>query len=201
MKKVLVVVMALLCVSGVAMAGDKKKKGKEEKKVAYDSVIHWMTINEAEAAMKKNPKRVFIDVYTDWCGWCKVMDKRTFSNKELARYMNEHFYAVKFNAEQKDTLHFMGKSFGFVPQYRSNQFAAELLQGRMSYPTTVILDSNFQNPIPIPGFQDVATMEKILKYIATDTYKTVQFPEYEKTFVATWKEDAAAAKAPVAAGH
>jgi thioredoxin-related protein len=59
----------------------------------------------------------------------------------------------------------------------------------MSYPTSVLLEPDFKNPIPVPGYQTVETMEKILKYIATDTYKTVQFPEYEKTFVATWKED------------
>lgn len=199
MKKVMVVLLSFLCVSVAVMAGEKNKKGNTKKEAVVDTVIRWMTLPEVEAAVKKNPKKVFIDVYTDWCGWCKVMDKKTFSNKEVAKYMNEHYYAVKFNAERKDTVDFMGKKYGFVPQYRSNQLAAELMQGRMSYPTFVILDENLQTPIPVPGYQNVPTMEKILKYIATNTYKTVQFPEYEKTFVATWKEDPAA-QAP-AAGH
>lgn len=179
-----VLILSFLIASSTFAAEGKKKKSKES---VADSVIHWMNITEVEAALKKKPKRVFVDVYTHWCGWCKVMDKKTFSNKELAQYMNENFYALKLDAEQKDTINFKGKKFGFVPSQRSNQLAVELLQGRMSYPTTVILDENFQNPIPIPGYQDVPTMEKILKYIATDTYKTVQFPEYEKTFKPTWK--------------
>lgn len=177
----------LLPLTGTAK--DKKKKDQESNAAVADSVIHWLSLDEVQVAMKKNPKKVFMDVYTDWCGWCKVMEKKTFSNKEVARYMNDNFYAVKVNAEQKDTILFMGRKFGFVPQNRANQFALELLSGRMSYPTSVILEENFQNPIPIPGYQNVPTMEKILKYIATNTYKNVQFPEYEKTFVATWKED------------
>lgn len=181
--------LLLLCTFMTAttlQAAGKKKKAKTA--TTADSTIHWLTINEAEEAMKKQPKRVFVDIYTHWCGWCKVMDKKTFSNKELAQYMNEHFYAVKLNAEQQDTIRFMGRAFGFVPAQRSNQLAVELLQGRMSYPTTVILEEGFKNPIPIPGYQNVPTMEKILKYIASGTYKTVQFPDYEKTFVPVWKE-------------
>lgn len=202
MKKVLLVVLSLMAISPAVMAENKEAKKKKDKSKAgvVDSVIHWMNIDEVQVAMKKQPKRVFVDVYTDWCGWCKVMDKKTFSNKEVAAYMNQHFYAVKLNAEQKDTIHFMGRNYGFVPQQRANQFAAELMSGRMSYPTFVILDDAFQNPIPVPGYQNVPTMEKILKYIATGVYKTVQFPEYEKTFVATWKEDPNAGAAPVA-GH
>lgn len=201
MKKFL---LGLLCFSFLlpfaTIAKDKKKKEKETtKEVAADSVIHWMTLDEVQVAMKEKPKRVFMDVYTDWCGWCKVMEKKTFSNKDVAKYMNDNFYAVRVNAEQKDTILFMGRKFGFIPQSRANQFALELLGGRMSYPTSVILEENFQNPIPISGYQNVATMEKVLKYIATDTYKTVQFPEYEKTFVATWKEDPNAG--PATPGH
>lgn len=199
MRTILLVVLGMLVLSSSVYAGDKKKKPKKQAAVV-DSTIKWMTINEAELAMKKQPKLVFIDVYTGWCGWCKVMDRKTFSNKELARYMNEHFYAVKLDAEQKDTIHFMGKKFGFIPAQRSNQFAVELLQGRMSYPTTVILDDKFQMVTPIPGYQNVPTMEKILKYIATETYKTVQFPEYEKTFVGSWKEEVGAEAAAIG-GH
>lgn len=202
MKKILLVALGVLFLSPIVLAGDKKKKNKSKKAATVDTVINWIPIHEVEAALKKNPKKIFIDVYTDWCGWCKVMDKKTFSNKDVAMYMNENYYAIKFNAERKDSITFMGKTYGFVPQYRSNQLAAELMGGRMSYPTFVILDETAQNPIPVPGYQNVPTMEKILKYIATNTYKTVQFPEYEKTFVATWK-DAPEVKpaAPVVGGH
>lgn len=97
---------------------------------------------------------------------------------------------MKLDAERKDSIQFMGKKYGFVPANRANMFAVELLQGRMSYPTSVILEENFQNPITIPGYLDVATMEKILKYTAGNIYKTVKYPEYEKGFVASWAENA-----------
>ena len=78
--------------------------------------INWMTIEEAEAANKKEPRKLVIDVYTDWCGWCKKMDKDTFQNEKIAKYVNENYYAVKFNAEQKDSIVFLGQTFKFVAQ-------------------------------------------------------------------------------------
>ena len=181
-------------VSPVLFAADKnkKKKKKDDDKVevvAEDSTeIHWMTIDDVQVAMKKQPKKVYMDVYTDWCGWCKVMDRKTFSNPDVIKYMNKNFYAVKFNAERTDSIRFVGKWYAFAPQMRANQLAVDLMGGRMSYPTSVILEENFQNPAPIPGYLTVPMMEKILKYLAENIYKTVQFPEYEKGFVATWKE-------------
>ena len=201
MKNLILTLLSVLLISPAVLAEDPQRNKKKTKKETIDDTkINWMSLGEVEAAMVKKPKKVFIDVYTDWCGWCKVMDKKTFSNKEVIKYMNEHFYAVKLNAEQKDTIRFKGKSYGFVPQYRSNQLAAELLAGRMSYPSFVIMEEHFQNPMQIAGYQNVSTMEKILKYIAGNIYKTTQYPEYEKTFVGTWKEAPAAAQ-PVKAGH
>lgn len=62
--------------------------------------IKWMGFNEAIEACKKEPKMIFIDVFTDWCGWCKRMDATTFKNPVIAKYMNDKFYAVKFDAER-----------------------------------------------------------------------------------------------------
>lgn len=184
MKRILLLMLAVLALSPALMASDKKKKDKAKEEAS----INWLTLDEVQAAMKKKPKKVFMDIYTDWCGWCKVMDKKTFSHPDVIRYMNQNFYAVKVNAEGKDSIHFMGRSFGYVPAQRANSFAVELLQGRMSYPTSVILEENFQNPAAIPGYLDVTMMEKVLKYLGENIYKTKQFPEFEKEFVASWKE-------------
>jgi thioredoxin-related protein len=188
MKRALLLVLALIALSPALHASDKKKKSKSKTEAVDTTAIKWMTVDEVQVAMKKAPKKVFMDVYTDWCGWCKVMDKKTFSNANVIKYLNEHFYSVKFNAEQKDSIRFMGKMYGFVPQYRANMFAVELMKGQMSYPTSVILEEDFQNPQPIPGYLDVATIEKILKYIGGNTHKTKNFQEFEKEFVASWAE-------------
>ena len=61
--------------------------------------IQWMTWDQAIAKNNENPRKIMIDVYTDWCGWCKRMDKSTFVDTAVVNYVNKHFYAVKFNAE------------------------------------------------------------------------------------------------------
>jgi len=149
--------------------------------------IRWMTLDEVQVAMKKQPRKVYMDVYTNWCGWCKVMDRKTFSNKHVIRYMNEHFYAVKLNAEQQDSIRFLGKMYGFSPEHRANEFAVELMRGQMSYPTSIFIEENFQNPQPVPGYLDVAQMEMILKYFGGNLHRSQPFDVYQKNFKGTWQ--------------
>lgn len=177
MKQVMTILLAFILFAGTAFAGEKGKDG-----------INWMTWDEVQVAMKKQPKKVWVDVYTDWCGWCKVMDRKTFSNPDVIKYMNEHFYAVKFNAESKEDVMFMGKKYSFAPEHNANELAAKLMNGQMSYPTFVFMEENFLNHSPIPGYQPVPQMELILKYLAEGKYKTVKFDEYSKNFQPTWKE-------------
>ena len=143
-----------------------------------------MNIDEVQVAMKQQPRKVFVDVYTDWCGWCKVMDKKTFSNPDVIKYINKNFYAVKLNAEQKEPIRFNGSMFNF--ENGANQFAVNLLQGRLSYPTSVVMEENFQNPQPIPGYLDVPTIEMVLKYFSDGVYKTKPFSEWQSGFKASW---------------
>ncbi len=192
MKKILLLVIAVMMIApAVILAGDKKKKAAAKKETTTaatdDSTgIHWLTLDEAQVAMKKEPKKVYMDVYTDWCGWCKVMEKKTFTNANVIRYINKHFYAVRFNAETKETIRFGGKMYDFMPQYKANQLAVDLMQGQMSYPTSIIFEENFQGPQPVPGYLDVANMEMILKYLGENIFKTMPFPDYQKQFKASW---------------
>ena len=80
--------------------------------------IQWMSIEKAYelTQSEEKPKKIFIDVYTDWCGWCKRMDKATFQKPEVAAYMNEHYYNVKFNAEQKEDITILNNTFTFIAQ-------------------------------------------------------------------------------------
>jgi len=73
--------------------------------------IKWMTLDEALALQKKNPKPIFMDVYTDWCGPCKMLDKNTFQTKEVSEFINATYYAVKFNGEGNSEVNYKGKKY------------------------------------------------------------------------------------------
>jgi thioredoxin-related protein len=191
MKKYITLAFALLALTPALMAADKKKKKAPEAKaeIAVDSTaIHWMSLDDVQVAMNKEPRKVIIDVYTDWCGWCKVMDKKTFSNTEVIKYINKNYYAVKFNSEAKQAIHFKGKTYETPTgaDRQPNQFAVELLKGQMSYPTTVILEEGFTNPQAIPGYLDIPTIERMLKYLGDNHYKTSSFEDFSKTFTPVW---------------
>lgn len=143
--------------------------------------INWMTWQEAVEANAKAPKKIFVDVYTDWCGWCKRMDATTFSDKTVAKTINDNFYAVKLDAEQREGITFKGKLYEFEQQGRrgAHGLAIELLQGRMGYPTVVFLDEDINVIQPVPGYQDQAAMQKMATYFGKDVYRTTPWNEYE----------------------
>jgi thioredoxin-related protein len=192
MKRALMLSLACLLLVPASFAGGRNKKKAsdgamaEAASPANENEIHWMNIDDVQVAMKKEPRKVWIDVYTDWCGWCKRMDKTTFSNPNVVKYVNEHFYAVKLNAEQREDIRFMGKMYKADPADRTHPFAKEILHDQLSYPTTVFMEENFQHPMAIPGYQDVPTIEAILKYLGENTYKTTPWPQFQANFKPSW---------------
>lgn len=147
--------------------------------------IKWMSFTQAVEANKKAPKKIFIDIYTGWCGWCKKMDNSTFLNDTVANYMNEKFYAVKLDAETKDTIIFNDHAFVYMPENKANTLALSLLNGKMSYPTFVVMDEKVQLLSPIPGFQTVPQIMPILKYFGENIYLNQNWEDYSKTLSTT----------------
>ena len=145
--------------------------------------IEWITFEEAIKLNKKKPKKVFIDVYTDWCGWCKRMDANTFNHPEVRTMMTDNFYMVKFDAEQKPEVEFKGNTFKFVPNGKRgyHELAAALLKGKLSYPTVVFMDEDMNLIQAIPGYRGPEDFYKIGKYIGEDHHKKTPWPEWEKT--------------------
>jgi thioredoxin-related protein len=147
--------------------------------------INWLTWEEAILASKKEPKKVFVDVYTDWCGWCKKMDATTFVNPIIVEYMNENFYAIKFNAETRDEIVLGGKTYRTSAPERNratHELAAELLRDKLTYPSYVFLTSSFNTITPLAGYNTAKDLEPILHFIATNSYKSVKFEDYSTIF-------------------
>jgi thioredoxin-related protein len=147
--------------------------------------IEWLSIEEAAEKNKTEPRKILIDVYTDWCGWCKRMDQTTFKDPTIVKYVNETYYAVKFDAEQQKDIDFKGKKYEFVRAGGRgyHELAAEWLNNRMGYPTMVFLDEEMNVIQPIPGFLQADKFDVILHYFGTDSHKTTPWETYERKYL------------------
>lgn len=147
--------------------------------------INWISFEEAIEKNKKNPKKIFVDLYTNWCTWCSRMEKVTFENPVIAEYINENFYAVKFDAETKQDIFFKDQRYHFVPDATTNGvhgMALHLTRGRLNYPSVIFLDEAMENPQPVPGFQNPVVMDKLLKFFGEDFYKQVDWGLFNQIY-------------------
>jgi thioredoxin-related protein len=145
--------------------------------------IKWYSLEDAEKLIAQNPRPIFIDAYTDWCGWCKKLDQDTFSNPVIADILSTKFYPVKFDAEGKKDITFQGKKYvNDGKAGAAHQLAVSLLQGQLSYPTVVFLNEKGQLLSPVPGYRAPKEMELLLSFFAEKAYEKQNFQDYQKTF-------------------
>jgi len=146
--------------------------------------VEWISFEEAtkRSETDASPKKVFIDIYTDWCGWCKKMDKDTFQNKKVAKYMSEHYYMVKLDGEGKEPIEYKGKTFKFIASGRRgyHEFSAALMNGKMSYPTTIFLDEQLNILSPVPGYQKPDAFLQIATYFGDNIHKEKDWKTYAR---------------------
>jgi thioredoxin-related protein len=157
--------------------------------------VNWMTIEEAIEAQSKNPRPIMIDVYTKWCGPCKMMSNNTFTDSRVIEYLNKNYYCVKFDAESPDTVSFQNQVLT-NPDYKPNtpgrngvhEFARML--NISSYPTLFFMDEKAMGLGPIVGYRTPAQLETFLHFFAEKHYLKVrtqeEWIEYEKNFKVTW---------------
>jgi len=158
MKKLLLL-LPLLAILAIGSAFAPTAQPKES--------INWLSMDEAAKLAKENDKMIFVDIYTTWCGFCKKMDRTTFAHPEIVKYINENFYAVKLDAETRETIVVGEETFKFIPNGKSgmNELAMYLMNGTQGMlPTMVMINSDLSINRQIPGYQTAPDMDMILRY-------------------------------------
>ena len=160
--------------------------------------INWVTLEEAVDLQKKNPKKIMMDAYTSWCGPCKLLDKRTFHNQDVADYVNKYYYAVKFNAEGNEEIIFNSKTYtnpNYDPARANKRNSPHQLSsyfGIRSYPTIVFISEKGELIFPLIGYKTPRQLELYLKMFKKDEHldlKTQEaFNEYYTAFIAEFKQ-------------
>lgn len=151
-------------------------------------VIQWISFEQAAKQFATNPKPILIDIYTDWCGWCKKMDVSTYRSQQLVKYVKEKFYAIKFNAESKNPIVFSGKKFVFDEKRDVHQLAVYLTGGNLSFPHTVFLSGITAQPAPLAGYLKPSEIEGPLKYFGEKANELSSYAEFTKGFKGTFRK-------------
>lgn len=157
--------------------------------------INWVTFEEALELQKKKPKKIMMDVYTNWCGPCKMLDKNTFHNEDVVKYVNDNYYAVKFNAEGNDEVTYKDRTF-------TNKNYNEALKSRrngvhdltrflkvQAYPTIVFFDERGEVIHPIRGYQKPQGLELYLKMFKDDKHKDMKTQEDFNAYYSAFKPE------------
>ena len=160
------------------------------------SQVKWMTLEQAIAAQQEKPKKIFIDFYADWCGPCKIMDKNTYGHQEIANFLNENYYAVKFNAEGKESVTVFGRIFS-NPEFSSGKKRNSMhdftkFMNVNSVPSIVFLNEQSVPITNINGFLTAKELDPYLRIISSDEYKKfksrAEWENYQRKMKSTIKE-------------
>ena len=159
--------------------------------------INWITLDEALTLQKNTPKKIMMDVYTNWCGPCKLLDRNTFQNQDVVAYVNKYYYAVKFNGEGNVVVTFDNKTFdnpNYNPANANRRNAAHQLTAYLqvsAYPTIVFFDEDSKVIAPIRGYKNPQELEFYLKMFKNDDHKAIDTQEklnsYYKSFRSEFK--------------
>ncbi len=132
--------------------------------------VQWNTFDAGLAQAKKSGKKILVDVYTDWCGWCKKMDANTYSDAKVQDYLKKNFVIVKLNAEANEKITYTGQTMSPMEFSRG--------MGVNGYPATLFLQSDGKPITVLPGYSEPDMFIHVLSFIGEDQYQKKKFEEY-----------------------
>lgn len=150
--------------------------------------IQWLEFEEAVAKSKQDGRKIMIEIYTEWCTWCKRMDTITLEQPEIAEYINKNFYAVKFDAETQKDITFKEKTLKFIKRGKKgyHELVAELLRGhRLIYPSFVFMDEQQKVIQVISKYRSPQEFERIVSYFGQNYHKSTPWSVYRKSYKST----------------
>ncbi|MFC1513641.1 thioredoxin family protein [candidate division KSB1 bacterium] len=161
-------VVALLVIAAVSQNNPDKKADRYEK-----SPVKWMSFDEGFKKAAADKKLLVVDVYTDWCTYCKKMDSETFTDKKVADYMVEKYVSIKLNAEAKETINYSKKSF--TPM----EWAGSM--GVTGYPTVIFFEPDGKPITALGGYAEAKDFYDVLVFIGSGDIKTgISFQDWRK---------------------
>jgi thioredoxin-related protein len=146
---------------------------RSDKPAPGEKKLAWLAFDAAVDQAKKENKHMIVDVYTTWCGWCKVMDRQTYGNAEVANYLTENFVLAKVNGESSAEMHWKGKVI------TERAFARSV--GVTGFPTTYFLKPDADIIGGAPGFIPPDNFIIYAKYVSTKWYEKGSPQDYLKS--------------------
>lgn len=174
----------LIAVTALCFLSAPSSTAQAPQQVNKSSQINWMTWEEAMTQSREDKRKILLDIYTEWCKFCKHMEKTTFQQPDIAAYINANFYPVKLDAELKKELEYKDETYNFVKNGKMgyHELAAELLRGRLSFPALVFLDEELNIIQSFVGYKSPRQFEQIATYFASDQYKRTPWSTYQRSF-------------------
>jgi len=166
MKKFLIAFVCMLLMTSTTLArGDHDSTGGKNS-------IQWRTFDAGFSEAKKSGKKILVDFFTDWCVWCKQLDKNVYGDPKISGYLSEHYITIKLNPEVKATVTYMDTA------YSADQFAAAF--GVTGYPTIIFFEPDGKPIDRLGGYVDADHFLPIIRYIGEDIFKKMTWKDFQK---------------------
>ncbi len=157
MKKILLLILITLSFAQFCTSGDKVD-------------LKWKKFDEGVIEAKKTKKKILLNVYADWCKWCKKLDAEVYTDPKVASYLNKYYILIKVNGESNDKV--THKNQRMTEEQLSRVF------GVTGFPTIIFLDHNAEVIDKLSGFVAADRFLPIIQYIGEDYYKKMKWDEF-----------------------